>query len=61
MDVNYILAREQVALALARASLQDGARAAHQLTAERYRAMVEDHRRAARDDALRTARPFGAA
>jgi hypothetical protein len=45
LDINDILAREQVELALARASLHDGARAAHQSLADRYRDMVEGHRR----------------
>jgi hypothetical protein len=45
MDVNYILAREQMELALARASLHAGARAAHQGLANQYRDMVESHRR----------------
>lgn len=45
MDINYILAREQMELALARAALHDGARAAHQGMADQYRNMVEGHRR----------------
>jgi hypothetical protein len=44
MDVNYILAREQVELALARAAVSPGARAAHQGLADRYRDMVDDYR-----------------
>jgi len=44
MDVNYILARRQVELALARAATHGGARAAHQLMADRYGDMVEDYR-----------------
>jgi hypothetical protein len=61
MDVNYILAREQMELALARASLHAGARAAHQDLAGRYRKMVEDHRRDAHDRAgLRAALPDAA-
>jgi hypothetical protein len=47
MDINYTLAREQMELALARASVHDGARAAHQAMADRYRQLVDDHRRAA--------------
>lgn len=44
MDLNYILAREQVELALARAATAPGARAAHQVLADRYREQVEDYR-----------------
>ena len=55
MDINYILAREQIERALARASVNDGARAAHLGMADRYLGMVDDHRRAAVMRALRTA------
>jgi len=44
MDVNYILARRQVELALARAATHHGARASHQLMADRYGDMIEDYR-----------------
>jgi len=44
MDINYILAREQVELALARAAVSPGARAAHQGLADRYRDMVDTYR-----------------
>ena len=53
MDINYILAREQVELALARAATHAGARAAHQGLADRYRDLVDDHRRAAGAGMLR--------
>ena len=52
MDINYILAREQIERALARASVNDGARAAHMEMADRYRDMVDGHRRAATDRVL---------
>ena len=51
IDVNYILAREQMELFLAKASLHDGARAAHQELADGYRNMVERHRSDAHDRA----------
>jgi hypothetical protein len=46
MDVNHILAREQIELALARGSLEAGARAAHQGRADRHRADLDDYREA---------------
>lgn len=46
MDINDILAREQVEHALARAATGPGERAAHQRRADRCRAMVDAHRRA---------------
>jgi hypothetical protein len=52
MDVNYILAREQIELALARGSLHAGARAAHQGLADQYRAQVDDYRDSAVDAAV---------
>ena len=53
MDINYILARELIERAQARASVNDGARAAHLGMADRYRDMVDGHRRVATDRALR--------
>jgi len=44
MDINYLLAREQVELALAGAATAAGARAAHQGMADRYRGMVDLYR-----------------
>lgn len=65
MDVNYILAREQVERAFGRASIHAGARAAHNAMADRYRAMLDQHRHAAHShpdaSTLRaTGRPFAA-
>ena len=51
MDVNYYLAREQIELALARASLSPGARASHQGMADHYRFLVDGYRQAANDRA----------
>lgn len=45
MDINDILAREQVEHARARAALAPGARASHQRLADRYRAMIDAYRR----------------
>lgn len=47
MDVNYILAREQIERVRAGAATNIGARAAHVGMADRYRDMFENHRRAA--------------
>lgn len=44
MDINFILAREQVERAFARAAIHDSARAAHSGMADRYRDMVAAHR-----------------
>ena len=55
MDINYMLAREQIELMLARAATHAGARAAHQGMADRYRNCVDDHRRALTISALRAA------
>jgi hypothetical protein len=55
MDLNYILAREQIELALAHGSIAAGARAAHRGMADRYRLLIEQHRSAADGDQIRRA------
>ncbi len=65
MDLNYILAREQVERALARASRHAGARAAHAEMADRYRTMLDRHRGSAHvhpdgSTLLATGRPLAA-
>lgn len=44
MDINYNLTRQQIELALARASTHPGARAAHQAMADRYGSEVATYR-----------------
>lgn len=47
MDINYLLHREQVELMRAGVAKCTASRAIHRELAERYRSLVDDHRRAA--------------
>lgn len=51
MDLNYILAREQIELMRARAAAQPAARAAHQGLADLYRARIDTWQQAGADRA----------
>ncbi len=55
MDLNYILAREQIELMLARAATAPGARAAHQGLADLYRERIDSRRQAVVDRSTRAA------